>query len=214
MHRRVRKTGGVLVALVATMIGLTLVDRPTGAAGNTLVPSPEGTAPWTGFGYDVAHTSRNADANSVTASNAGSLTQAWEFVTPPPTATGQPNVGFDGSPTLADGMVFVGSDTGIFYALNEDTGTVAWSLDTGFLPDYTCSAAGIRDTATVADDPTTGKPTVYFAGTNGILWAVNGADGTVDWQADIFPPVAARPLHLEFADGQRWSDLHRHCVGL
>ena len=161
------------------------------ASGPPAAGQPDGTAPWSSFGFDVSHSSTNVAAASVTPQNAGTLTQAWQFVTPPPTVAGQPHIGFDGSPVLADGMVFVGSDTGVFYALKEDTGAVVWSLNAGFIPKYTCSAAGITDTATVATDPTTGKPTVYFASANGKLWAVDAASGTVVWKANVFPTVAA-----------------------
>jgi polyvinyl alcohol dehydrogenase (cytochrome) len=119
------------------------------------------------------------------------LTQAWQFASPGPTKSGQPAAAFDGSPVVSGGLVFIGSDTGVFYALNEDTGTVVWSLNTGFLPKYTCVAAGIRDTATVAADPTTGKPTVYFATGSGSLYAVDAATGTVVWQTHVFPAAKA-----------------------
>src|SRR6202021_948222 len=91
------------------------------------------------------------------------------------------------SPVVADGMVFIGSLTGIFYALNEDTGAVVWSLDAGYLPKYGCAGAGITGPPTVAPDPTTHKPTVYFADANGTLWAVDAATGTPVWKAQVYP---------------------------
>jgi outer membrane protein assembly factor BamB len=177
--------GCSILALVVT------AESGWAGAGPTRARQADGTAPWTAFGFNVSHSSYNSRAVSVTTENSASLTQAWEFVTPPPTVTGQPNVGFDGSPVVADGMVFIGSNTGIFYALSEDTGKVVWSLNAGFLPEYTCSAAGIEDTAAVSDDPTTGKPTVYFASASGTLFAVDAATGSVVWQTDVFPPASA-----------------------
>jgi outer membrane protein assembly factor BamB len=111
-------------------------------------------------------------------------------------------------------MVFVGSNTGIFYALNEDTGAIVWSVNAGFLPKYTCGAAGNKDTATIAANPMNGKPTVYFAGANGKLWAVDAATGSVVWKANVFartatsarmiwgsPTVSAGHVYIGIASG-------------
>ena len=154
--------------------------------------SVPGTAPWTGFGFDTGHSSHNAAATSVTPQNAAALNAAWTFVSPPPTITGQPCNCFTGAPAVADGMVFSGSNDGIFYALNEATGKVVWSKYTGFLANYGCSTpSGIKDSPAVATDPTTGKPTVYFATAAGVLYALDAATGTVLWQTNVFPPTAS-----------------------
>jgi outer membrane protein assembly factor BamB len=134
------------------------------------------------FGFNLAHSSMNAAAVSITPANAARLTQAWKFDAPPPTKTGQPGAPyFDGSAAVADGLVFVGSNTGVLYALHEDTGKVAWSVNTGFLPVHTCPAAGIRDMPTIADDP---APTVYVTTAQGTLLALSAATGTVVWKTD------------------------------
>jgi polyvinyl alcohol dehydrogenase (cytochrome) len=187
----------MLAAVLAAtaLIGPGAVPKAAQAAERTGAAAPaaqaDGTAPWTSFGFDAAHSSENTKAVSVSSSNAGTLTQAWQFVTPAPTKSGQPTAFFDGSPVVADGLVFIGSNTGLFYALNEATGSVAWSLNAGYLPKHTCPAAGIRDTATVAVDPATGNETVYFAGANGKLWAVNALTGALVWSADVFPTTKA-----------------------
>jgi outer membrane protein assembly factor BamB len=179
-----------LWVVVILEILMVLSFGSAGATSSPTVGQADRTAPWSSFGFGLAHTSKNAAADSVTTKNADSLVQAWRFATPPPTVAGQPKVGFDGSPVVAHGMVFAGSSTGVFYALNEDTGAVVWSLNAGFLPKYTCPAAGILDTATVASNPTNGKPTVYFAGANGKLWAVDAETGSVDWQVNVFAQAA------------------------
>jgi outer membrane protein assembly factor BamB len=181
---------GLAVAMAPVASAAPLSAEPRVAARP---PSPasarqaDGTAPWQMFGFDALHSSANAAAVSVTPSNAGALRPAWEYTTPP-SAPGQPAGGFDGSPAVADGMVFIGSLSGIFYALREDSGTVAWSFNAGFKAKYTCAALGIADTPTVAVDPATGTPTVYFAGGNGTLWALDAATGAVRWHAAVYPP--------------------------
>jgi outer membrane protein assembly factor BamB len=179
-----------LSAMTVLVAGL-VASMGTAGAQAAHPGQADGTAPWASFGFDVGHSSYNSLATTVTPANAANLTEAWQFASPGPTKMGQPAATFDGSPVVADGMAFIGSDTGVFYALNEDTGAVVWSLNTGFLPKYTCVAAGIRDTATVAADPTTGKPTVYFATTSGKLYAVDATTGTVQWVTHVFPAAKA-----------------------
>ncbi len=174
---------GVLLAL-ASSAGVTVGAAPG------VVAQGDGTAPWTMFAFGLTHSSDNTAATTVTPSDAAGLTPTWSFVTPTP-AAGRPPVGFDGSPVVDDGLVVIGSNTGFLYALHEDTGTVAWSLDTGYLPKGTCAKHGIEDTATVASDPTSGLPTVYVASGMGVLWAVDLASGAVVWRSDIVPQPAA-----------------------
>lgn len=170
----------------ASILAVAMAAVPTSSPASASPVQADGTAPWTSFGFTDADSSDNRAATTVTPSDAGHLVEAWSFSTPPPVG-GQPAVGFDGSPVVADGSVFLGSNTGVLYALHEDTGTVEWTLDTGYLPRNTCAKHGIEDTATVAPDPATGRPTVYVASGDGTLWAVDAATGAVDWESPVFP---------------------------
>lgn len=171
------------------MIGSAEAGQPFGPVWTR---QADGTAPWTMFGFNSGHSSMNSAAVSISPANAPGLKQAWQFKAPPPTKPGQPGSPyFDGSAAVADGLVFIGSNTGVFYALHEDTGKVAWSVNTGFLQVHTCPAAGIRDMATVANDPTTGKPTVYVTTAQGTLYALRAASGALVWKTNVFKPVAA-----------------------
>jgi outer membrane protein assembly factor BamB len=180
-------TTGLAAALVSASGPAYAVVRPASGSAS----QAHGTAPWSQFGFNAADSSDNTNATAITTSNAASLTQAWQFKTPAPTKSGQPKAGFDGSPVVADGKVFIGSLDGVFYALSEDTGHVVWSLNAGYQHAYTCPAEGIADTATVAADPATGNPAVYFADGDGTLWAVDAATGTVIWKKDVFPATAS-----------------------
>jgi outer membrane protein assembly factor BamB len=80
------------------------------------------------------------------------------------------------SPTLAYGLVYVGSNTsGVEYALSQKTGDQVWSLGTG--DDVYSSAA--------ADTVRGLGPTVYFGSYTGHVYAVNAANGDVDWTDDL-----------------------------
>ena len=139
---------------------------------------------WPAYLFGPRHPSKSASA-LITPANAGSLVKAWTFTSPKPTMTGQPSGGFVASPIVYGGKVFIGSNTGVFFALNETTGAVIWSRFLGFVPKSTCNARGIASTATVAVDPVTLKPTVYVSSGDGYLFALDAATGTVVWKSVI-----------------------------
>src|SRR5205823_5181499 len=106
------------------------------------------TTEWTSYLSDTSHSSVGP-ATSITLSNAGILTKAWTFTAAPPTISGQPSRAFFSSPTVSGGRVFIGANTGAFYALDLNTGQVLWQRFLGFQPRITCPAMGLVSTAAV-----------------------------------------------------------------
>ena len=139
---------------------------------------------WPAYLNNARHSSKSA-STAITPANAGTLTKAWSFTSPGPTMTGQPGKAFVASPIVSGGRVFIGSNTGVFYALQQSTGAVAWSRFLGFSPRHTCNARGIASTATVAVDPVTERPTVYVSSGDGYLFALDAATGGVVWRSEI-----------------------------
>jgi outer membrane protein assembly factor BamB len=99
---------------------------------------------------------------------------------------------FWSSPTVYNGVIYIGARNGRFYAIREKTGNVAWSRDVGHVTAKTCSAAGFISTATIAPDPTTGKPTVYVYGASSYLYAMNAATGLDVWPRRRWPSPRQR----------------------
>ncbi len=58
----------------------------------------------------------------------------------------------------------------------------------GYVPTLTCGALGIVSTATVAPAPGSGTLTVYVAGGDGYLYALNAATGAIVWRNVIAIP--------------------------
>ena len=152
--------------------------------GVLATPAAAASGSWPAYLSNPKHTSKTTAA-AITPANVNSLTQAWTFTSPGPTMPGQPPKGFVASPIVSGGKVFIGSNTGVFYALNQTTGTIAWSRFLGFVTKSTCNARGIASTATVANDPVTGKPTVYVSSGDGYLFALDVATGGIVWQREI-----------------------------
>src|SRR5499427_6129567 len=160
----------------------------TGAGGATFTNWPQ-------YLYSPGHTSANTVANVITPANAASLKLAWNFV---PKGSGL--VGFLSSPTVYNGVIYIGARNGYFYALNEATGAIIWQRFIGFVPKLTCGAQGFTATATVAPDPATGNPAVYVYGASGYLYAMNAANGT-----DVWPPAAVAIPSTTVNDYYAWS---------
>ena len=144
---------------------------------------------WPAYLFGAGHPSVNAAASAITPANAASLVPAWTWKAAPRTMTGQPAATLASSPTVVNGVVYIGANTGVFYALHESNGTEIWHRFLGFVPKLTCnSAKGFTGTATVANDPTTGKPTVYIGAADGYLYALNAATGATRWRALVAKP--------------------------
>ena len=135
----------------------------------------------------VSGSSYNAAATAITPASASALTHDWTWAPPAPTKRGQP-AGLEASPTVVNGVVYIGANTGTFYALNESTGKVLWSQFLGYVTQTTCGPLGIVATATVEPPPGGGPLTVYVAGGDGYLYALDAATGAVDWKSVIGIP--------------------------
>src|SRR5262249_22477515 len=122
----------------------------------------------------------NTLATAITPANASTLVEDWSFIDPQPTLQGQPNAAFYSTPIVVDGVVYIGSNTGNFYALDEATGALLWQQLLGFTTPTTCgSGHGVTSTATVATDPVSGTLTVYVGGGDGYLYALDAATGNI-----------------------------------
>lgn len=146
-------------------------------------------ADWPGYLYSPAHSSYNAADTTITTANAGSLTRYWQWKAPAPTMSGQPPAGLYASPTVVGGHVYIGANTGVFYALDLSTKRVLWSRFLGFVTHKTCGARGFTATATVVPDASRGgQLTVYVAAADGYLYALNAANGTTVWRSVVAIP--------------------------
>ncbi len=144
---------------------------------------------WPAFLYDPTHSGYSSPARAITPANAASLTQAWRWI-PSKGVKGAALVGktLTSSPTVVDGVIYIGANNGTLYALDESTGAVIWSDFIGYVPKLTCGARGFSATATVTPDPITGALTVYVNAPNGYLYAIDAATGDIDWSSVVGIP--------------------------
>ena len=183
MHLRSRAFCVTLFVLTAAVLSIGAVrardDRSTGSAATFIN--------WSSYLFNTNHTSANEAATAITTRNTPALKRVWKWVPAPPTQPGQPS-GLLASPTVVNGTVYIGANTGVFYALNEATGAVRWHRFLGYQTATACGALGIVSTATVVPAPDTGTLTVYVAGGDGYLYALNAATGAIVWRSVIAIP--------------------------
>lgn len=132
---------------------------------------------WADYLYGPTHTSFSEVENAITTSNARRLVRRWHR-----------RGNFFASPTVADGAVYIGADSGWFYKLSERSGRVLHKVFIGRQPARTCPAMGVVSTATVAPAPRTHKETVYVAGPSGYLYALAASNLARRWRARIAIP--------------------------
>jgi outer membrane protein assembly factor BamB len=171
-----------------------LVAAPFGvqmASGATFVN-------WSQYLFSSRHTSENGAATAITPANAASVKLLWKFS--PSAAPISGLGGFYSSPTVYNGVIYIGARNGYFYAINESTGTVIWNRFIGYVSPTTCGPQGFTATATVKKDPTTGKPTVYVYGATGYLYAMNAATGN-----DVWSPAAVAIPSTTVNDYYAWG---------
>jgi len=183
----------VTLITALTTAGLMLVPA-AGAAGApaSAAAARQARAPnldWPQYEHGPQHSSVS-NATAFTPSNAASAHQVWHWQ--PPVISGKPAPALEASPTVVAGVVYIGAESGGFYALNESTGTVKWSRQLDTEPTVTCRGLGITSTAAVLPDPVSATSTVYVSGAR-FLYALNAATGTVTWKTRIGPVDAAQP---------------------
>ena len=115
-------------------------------SGSAVVAEPAPAAPaaaatgaaldWGQYLHGPQHSSVSL-ATAFTPSNAASASQVWHWQPPP--VTGKPAPRLEASPVVAAGRVYIGAESGGFYALNETTGALAWSRQL----DLSCSDLAI-----------------------------------------------------------------------
>jgi len=169
-----------------------------------LAPALATALDWPMYGRDLRHSFTNADS-LIDSSNVVLLQPAWSF------ATGD---AVSASPAVVDGVVYVGSWDGFFYALDATTGGLKWRYQVDCqsavqpIPAHcpggpsptaervTTDGGLITSSAAVVD----GR--VYFAGGK-TMYCLNAADGSLVWKKVICGNPEAPSCETDDADPTR-----------
>jgi len=124
---------------------------------------------WPSYLHDGQSTAASGDETMLSPSNAGHLAEHWAFKTGGKIAS---------SPTVVNGVVYVGSWDGYEYALNATTGALAWRTYLGITSAPNCNptSAGVTSVAAVQHG------VVYVGGGDAYWYALNASTGAVLWK--------------------------------
>ena len=87
------------------------------------------------------------------------------------------------APVLDDARIFFGADTGIFYALYQETGDIAWHMQVGKYPEGKA----------ILSTPAIHGSTVYFGAYDGNVYALDCATGEKKWVNSDADWIGASP---------------------
>jgi uncharacterized repeat protein (TIGR01451 family) len=148
----------------------------TASATVTVGPTPTGPAPgpddWPNWGFDLQQHRVNTAETAFSTSNIGTLGPAWQASIPGPDI-------YQAAPTVANGIVYMGSVHGLLSAYSETTGALLWSYQApGPVYASPAIANGIAYLGTV------NEPQESQVGNYAI--ALNAQTGAIIW-ADTLP---------------------------
>jgi polyvinyl alcohol dehydrogenase (cytochrome) len=113
------------IRCVTLLFGLTLATMccaSTAAASAPCTTTPASGGDWPAYGHDSANTRTQPLETGLGPAAVAGLAPAWTFAT---SSTGD-ETGFNTTPVVYDGCVFIGSAGGVAYALDAQTGHVIW----------------------------------------------------------------------------------------
>jgi polyvinyl alcohol dehydrogenase (cytochrome) len=165
---------------------------PASAAAPCTTP-PTGGGEWPMYGHDLANTRTQPDETGLGLAAVTSLKPLWVFST---NSTGD-GTGFNTTPVVYDGCVFIGSFGGTAYALDANTGHVVWQRK--------LDAPNPGSGGVVVGAPTVyGHEVVYLVDEFTAPYAIafNRSTGAVIWKSAPFAP----PLSSSAAQSGSYSN--------
>jgi polyvinyl alcohol dehydrogenase (cytochrome) len=124
---------------------------------------------WNGWGVDITNTRFQPAAQAgLSTDQISKLTLKWAFGFPNATTA-------RAQPTVAGGRVFVGSQSGLVYALDAKTGCTIWTFQ---------AKGGVR-TAIVLGPRGSAGVTAYFGDATPSAYAIDAATGTLIWTRKV-----------------------------
>jgi len=143
-------------------------------------PSCPALVDWPMYGFDLARSRFNPQEGLINRNTVPGLEVRWFF------STGTGAAAVSASPTVAGGVVYVGSWNGTVYALDAFSGDPIWTFGIADPhPEARGGFPGIQSSAAVVD----GK--VYFGAADANVYAVDAQSGVLAWKIPLGDPDPA-----------------------
>ena len=132
---------------------------------------------WSTYGFDLTRNRFNPEEGLISATTVSQLDVQWFF------STGSGTAFVSASPSVVDGVVYVGAWNGTMYALDAFSGQPLWTFnindphaeDRGGFP-------GIQSSAAVVDG------VVYFGAADANVYALDALTGALKWKHSVGDP--------------------------
>jgi polyvinyl alcohol dehydrogenase (cytochrome) len=156
------------------------------ASGLTLFAGAAIAENWPMYGGNLRHTFSNHDS-SITAMNVGKLKKSWSFTV---------GDAISASPTIVNGVVYVGSWDGYFYAINARSGSLIWKFQVDcqntiipippqcLAPDQTPPPRFFTNGGLITSTAAVVRRQVVFAAGK-TVYSLNAQDGSLRWKRVI-----------------------------
>jgi outer membrane protein assembly factor BamB len=164
-----------LLGSTGALLGAALVG-PTSARAQTA-------ADWPMFGYDPQNT-----ATSPTVGPKRSMSRAWSVGT---------DDAVQSAPTVVNGRIYVGSDDGNVYAVDQVDGESQWTFETG---------------GSVSGAPAVADGTLYVGSADGTLYALDIAAQEMAWTYETGDGIEASPTVVDGTVFFGSDDSYLHAV--
>ena len=161
-----------------------------GCSSNPPVRNEASAPSWNGWSADALANTRyqSARAAGLSPASVARLQLKWAFGLPATYSA-------YGQPTIVDGHVFIGSDSGYFYSIDAATGCVHWSFQ---------AQAGLRSTAMIAPvKPGSSRMAAFFGDIRGNIYSLDATSGELLWKVPIDPhPLSRIMAAVKVYDGR------------
>jgi polyvinyl alcohol dehydrogenase (cytochrome) len=143
-------------------------------------PAPSGCPPstdWPMYGFDLLRSRFNSTEGLINTNTVSQLDVRWFF------STGSGTGAVSASPSVVDGVAYVGSWNGNMYALDAFSGQPLWTFNINDPnPGDRNGFPGIQSSAAVSGGM------VYFGGADGNVYALDAQTGTLVWKTSLGNP--------------------------
>lgn len=180
------------VAVAEFLSGDQVIERPVSFATGMCeslpaLGKPEADKVWTGWGLDERN-SRYQTNGGLAAADVPRLSLKWAFAIPDVTQSRS-------APAIYGDRLFMGSLSGVVFALNANTGCTYWSFKT---------EGGVRSAISIADIEVDGatRTALFFNDQQAIAYAVDAETGAEIWRRKVDDhPAALGTGALKYYDG-------------
>src|SRR6266850_1720343 len=132
---------------------------------------------WSTYGFDLTQNRFNPQEGLINAATVSQLDVQWFF------STGTGTAFVTASPSVVDGVVYVGAWNGTMYALDAFSGQPLWTFDINDPhPEDRGGLPGIQSSAAVVDG------VVYFGAADANVYALDALTGALKWKHSVGDP--------------------------